>query len=234
MKIDILTMYPSIFDGFCKNPIVSRAIESGACSFSVYDMKSYTEGCYRKLDDSPYGGGKGMILRCDAVDNALSAVRDENSHVVLLSPKGRVFDQSKAVELSGYQSLLFVCGHYEGYDKRIESYCDEMISVGDYILSGGENAACVICDSVIRLLPGVLKDGVVEDESFSNGLLEYDQYTHPSEYKGMSVPKVLLSGNRAEIEKFRRESALHETALHRPDLLEKPGVIECSADEQKY
>lgn len=220
MKITVLTVCPKYFDSFAENQVVARAVRTGKLELHVVDIREFTKGSFRAIDDSPYGGGTGMLLRVDALCRALDAVKTEKSHVALMSPKGKVFNQSKAVELAGCEELVIVCGHYEGVDSRFEKYADELISIGDYILTGGEAAAMVVCDSIGRLLDNVLKDGVVEDESFSSGLLEGCQYTHPYEFCGDKVPDVLLSGNHAEIEKFRKQSALSETLKYRPDLVE--------------
>lgn len=221
MKISVLTMFPKMFSGLFENPLIQRALKSNVLELSIVDIKDHTNGSFRDIDDSPYGGGKGMILRVDAMCNALAAVKDNKSHVVLFSPKGKTLNQQKVKEFSKSEDLILVCGHYEGIDVRFESYVDETVSIGDFILSGGENAAITLCDSIVRLLPGVLKDGCSQEESFENNLLEYCQYTHPFEFNGQKVPEVLLSGNDKEIELFRQASSIMETAKYRPDLLEK-------------
>ena len=221
MKISILTICPETFDSFIRTPVITKARKRSNLDLEVVDMRSYAEGSFRKIDDSPYGGGRGMVLRVDTASRAIAATRTEKTHVVLLSPKGRPYDQKKAHELSHMDHLALVCGHFEGTDARIEDYVDEMISVGDYILTGGEIAAMAVCDSVVRLLPETLREGSAEDESFENGILEYPQYTHPEEFDGKKVPEVLLSGNAKEIKRFRTIQAIIDTIRNRPDLFEK-------------
>ena len=221
MKISILTICPESFDSFAKTSVIGKANRRSNLSLEIVDMRSYAEGSFRKIDDSPYGGGRGMVLRVDTASRAIAATRAENSHVVLLSPKGRPYDQKKAHELAKKDHVVLVCGHFEGTDARIENYVDEMISIGDYILTGGEIAAMAVCDSVVRLLPEALREGSAEDESFENGILEYPQYTHPEEFDGNKVPEVLLSGNAKEIRRFRTIQAIVDTIRNRPDLFEK-------------
>lgn len=221
MKISVLSMFPQMFSSFDENPLVKRAISSKELELKIVDIKEHTKGSFRKIDDSPCGGGKGMILRVDALFNALEAVRTKDSHVVLFSPKGKTLDQQKVKELAQKKDLILVCGHYEGVDARFESYVDEMISIGDYVLSGGEYPAMVLCDSLVRLLPGVLKDGCTTEESFEDSLLEHCQFTHPVNYNGQIVPTVLLSGNDKQIALYKEASSLMETAKYRPELLYK-------------
>lgn len=221
MKISILTICPESFDSFTKTSVIGKANRRSNLSLEIVDMRSYADGSFRKIDDSPYGGGRGMVLRVDTASRAIAATRAENSHVVLLSPKGRPYDQKKAHELAQKEHVVLVCGHFEGTDARIENYVDEMISIGDYILTGGEIAAMAVCDSVVRLLPEALREGSAEDESFENGILEYPQYTHPEEFDGNKVPEVLLSGNAKEIRRFRTIQAIVDTIRNRPDLFEK-------------
>lgn len=230
MKITILTIFPEVFSSFLKMPLVARALEKGIADVNVIDIKGYAGGCFRHIDDSPCGGGPGMILRVDTVMRAVDANRCEKSKVILLSPKGEVFCQRKARELSGEEDLVFICGHYEGVDRRVENYVDEMISVGDYVLSGGEIAAEVVVDSIVRLLDGVIRVGATEDESHENVLLEYPQYTKPVEYRGERVPDILLSGNHGAIEKWRHMEALKDTKRLRPDLYEKWRQMEALKD----
>ncbi|MBR1583043.1 MAG: tRNA (guanosine(37)-N1)-methyltransferase TrmD [Spirochaetales bacterium] len=221
MKISILTICPDTFDSFIRTPVITKARKRSNLDLEIVDIRSYAEGSFRKIDDSPYGGGRGMVLRVDTASRAIAATRTEKTHVVLLSPKGRPYDQKKAHELSHMDHLALVCGHFEGTDARIEDYIDEMISIGDYILTGGEIAAMAVCDSVVRLLPETLREGSAEDESFENGILEYPQYTHPEEFDGKKVPEVLLSGNAKEIRRFRTIQAIIDTIRNRPDLFEK-------------
>ena len=221
MRISILSIFPEFFDSFRKTAVVSRAIDRKALDLECVDIRDYAEGSYRAVDDSPYGGGPGMVMRVDTVSKAIASVRQENSHVVLLSPKGRRFDQSTAHRFARLGHLVLVCGHYEGLAERVRSYVDEEISIGDYILTGGELAAQVICDSVLRLLPKSLREGSAEDESFETGLLEYPHYTHPFEFNGKKVPEILLSGNDAKIASWRQRQAIIETIKFRPDLFDK-------------
>ena len=218
MKISILTMCPELFRYFADSTIIARSVKAGRLEIEIIDFRDFTEGSFRKIDDSPYGGGRGMVIRCQPVVDALEATRTENSHVILLSPKGQKYDQQKAREYSSYEHLILICGHYEGFDARIFPYADEIISVGDYILTGGELAAQIITDSVTRLLDGSLKEGSADDESFENGLLEYPQYTRPADFRGDKVPDVLLSGDHEAIRVWREQQALALTKKYRPDL----------------
>ncbi len=221
MKITILTIFPEVFESFLRMPLVERAIKREIVTIKVVDIKPYAGGSFRHIDDSPCGGGNGMILRFDTTMKALEANRREKSRVILLSPKGEVYSQKKARELSKEDDILLICGHYEGVDRRVENHVDEMISIGDYVLSGGETAAEVITDSIVRLLDGVIRDGATEDESHENILLEYPQYTKPVEYMGERVPDILLSGNHGAVEKWRHIEALKDTKRLRPDLFGK-------------
>ncbi len=221
MKITILTIFPEIFSSFLKMPLLERAIKKGLAVVNIIDIKNYAGGSFRHIDDSPCGGGPGMILRFDTVMKAVEANKNEESKVILLSPKGEVFSQRKARELSGEEDLVFICGHYEGVDRRVENHVDAMISIGDYVLSGGEIAAQVVVDSIVRLLSGVIREGATVDESHENVLLEYPQYTKPVEYMGERVPDILLSGNHGAIEKWKHIEALKDTKRLRPDLFEK-------------
>ena len=219
MKISILTVCPEQFGDFQRTPLVARAVKKGLLELEIIDIRDHAPGCFRKVDDSPYGGGAGLILRCQPVLAALEEVRSQKSHTVVLTPIGKPYKQEDARRLSGTEHLILICGHFEGMDARIYSYADEMISIGDYILSGGELPAMIITDSVLRLVEGSIKPGSLAEESFDNGLLEYPQYTRPADYRGQKVPDVLLSGNHEEIQKWRRENAVRITARLRPDLL---------------
>lgn len=231
MTITILTMFPECFSSLYTFPVVRRALDKGLLELRIVDIKEYAGGSFRHIDDSPCGGGKGMILRIDTLMNALEANRKENDHVVLLSPKGRPYDQKKAREFSLLESLVLVAGHYEGVDRRFEDHVDEMMSIGDYILTGGELPAMVAVDSIARLLKGALREGATDDESHENGLLEYPQYTKPVDWRGEKVPAVLLSGNHGEVEKWRRREALLDTKRLRPDLFEK---YELTEEEKRW
>lgn len=221
MKITFLTVCPDVFASFFKLPLIERALKRGLLELSVVDIREYAGGSFRHIDDSPCGGGVGMILRFDTVMKALEKNKGENARVILLSPKGKLYSQEKARELSKEEEIVIICGHYEGVDRRVENHTDEIISIGDYVLSGGESAAIVILDSIVRLFDGIIRKGAVDDESHSEGLLEYPQYTKPIEYMGERVPDILLSGNHKEIERWRRKNALLDTKRMRPDLFEK-------------
>lgn len=218
-------MFPELFDSFFKLPLVDRAVKKGIVTIDIIDIKPYAGGSFRHIDDSPCGGGVGMILRFDTIMKALEAVKkaekSDSNRVILLSPKGQVYSQRKARELVAQENLVLICGHYEGVDRRVENHVDEMISIGDYILSGGETAAEVIVDSIVRLLDGVIRQGATKEESHENVLLEYPQYTKPVEYLGERVPDILLSGNHGAIDKWRHIEALKDTKRLRPDLFEK-------------
>lgn len=226
MKITILTLCPEVFEGFLKSHVVERAAALDLCQVKVVDIRDFTKGSFRDMDDSPYGGGKGMILRVDALTRALRAVQEdaagaETTYTMLFSPRGTVYRQKDAHRLAEKNHLILVCGHYEGVDERFSDYVDEEISVGDYILTGGEIPAMAVVDSVLRLLKGNLKEGSAEEESFETGLLEYPQYTHPLEFEGKKVPEVLLSGDHQAIEAYRKQEMLRVTQKYRPDLLER-------------
>lgn len=233
MRITVLTMFPQTFDSFKDTPVLKRAVRNGGVSFSTVDIKDYAGGSFRHIDDSPCGGGPGMVIRVDTLHRALEASRTPSSHVVMLSPKGARFDQKKAREFASMKDLVLVCGHYEGIDARFGRYADEQVSIGDFILTGGELAAMVVTDSVVRLLKGSLRDGSADDESFerrsgcgvgsctSLPLLEYPQYTHPVEYNGDEVPSVLLGGDQRAIGKWKMAQSIMETVKYRSDLLDK-------------
>lgn len=226
MKITVLSLFPQYFDGLLNTSIIKRAYEKDLFSFEVVDFRKFTTEKHGHVDDTPYGGGAGMLLMCQPLLDALKAVRTENSTVILLTPQGKTFNQPMVADLSKKDHLIFLCGHYEGFDERIRDYVDMQISLGDFVLTGGEGACAIMCDAIIRLLPGVIKQNSSDDDSFSNGLLEYPQYTKPAVYDGKKVPDVLLSGHHANIEKWRREQSLKKTALYRPDLLEKVELTE--------
>ena len=219
MKITILTICPEQFGDFQKTPLISRAVDAGLLSLDIVDMRDFAPGSFRHVDDSPYGGGAGMILRCQPVLDALEAVRTPESHAVILAPIGKPYTQQDAHRLSCKEHLILICGHYEGMDARIYPHADELISIGDYVLTGGELPAMVICDSVMRLVKGSMKEKSTIEESFEDGLLEYPQYTRPADYKGQKVPEVLLSGDHEAIRKWRRDEAERVTRERRPDLL---------------
>ncbi len=224
MKISILTLFPESFDSFRKMPVTARAVEKGAVDLDIIDLKDYAPGSFRHLDDSPFGGGAGMVMRCQPVLDALKDVSGRSGtspHVVALTPAGTPYRQQDAHRLAGVEHLVLICGHYEGMDERIFTAVDEELSLGDFILTGGEPAAQCIADSIIRLLPGALREASTKEESFEDGLLEYPQYTQPREYEGMTVPDVLLSGDHGAVDRWRRKEALKRTKERRPDLYEQ-------------
>jgi len=223
MKITILSLFPAMFAGVFGESMVKRARDLGAVDIEIVDFRDYATNRHRHVDDYAFGGGAGMVIAIEPIHRALLAIPDhEAATKILLTPQGNPFDQAEAIRLSKLDHLILICGHYEGFDERIRSLVDLEISIGDYVLTGGEIAAMAIADSVARLLPGVLgsPDSAPHD-SFYDGLLEYPQYTRPADYKGMKVPDILLSGNHADIEKWRREQSLKRTIERRPDLLKK-------------
>jgi tRNA (guanine37-N1)-methyltransferase len=221
MKIDVLTLFPAMFAGPLDESIIMRARKSGLLDLKIHNLRDWTHDRHRTVDDRPFGGGPGMLLKPEPIFEAVESLRRESTKVILLSPSGRKFDQAIARELAKQDDLLLVTGHYEGFDARIrETLAHDELSIGDYVLTNGALPAMVVIDAVTRLLPGVLGDDESShDESFSHGLLEYPQYTRPAEFRGMKVPDVLVSGNHAEIEKWRREQARLRTVKDRPDLL---------------
>jgi tRNA (guanine37-N1)-methyltransferase len=222
MKIDVLTLFPAMFAGPLDESIVQRARKNGVLELAISNLRDYTHDRHKTVDDRPFGGGPGMLLKPEPIFEAVESLAGERTRVILLSPAGRKFDQAIARELSQQEHLLLICGSYEGFDERIrEQLADDELSIGDYVLTNGALPAMVIIDAVTRLLPGVLGDDESSvDESFTDGLLEYPHYTRPAEFRGMKVPDVLLSGNHAEIAKWRAEQARSRTAERRPDLLD--------------
>ena len=230
MRISVLTLFPEQFEGFFSTSIVGRSVERGIVSADLVQIHDFAKDTHRHVDDTPFGGGAGMVMKCQPVFDALQSVRTPDSRVVLLSASGKPYTQKKAHELASVPHLIFLCGHYEGVDERIAEACDEQISIGDYVLTGGELGAMVIADSVIRLLPGVIRENSIAEESYENGLLEYPQYTQPAEYNGKRVPDVLLSGHHENIRKWRLTQSLLRTRENRPDLF---AVHELTKEEQK-
>jgi tRNA (guanine37-N1)-methyltransferase len=222
MRIDIITLFPDFFENFKNHSIVGRAIKAGKIELYLHNMRDEAKDAYGSVDDHPYGGGPGMVLRVDVVAPAIAKVKllNPDAPVILMTPQGEKYTQAKAKALANESGLILVCGHYEGFDERIRDYVDSEISIGDYVLTGGELASMVIADSVVRLLPGVLGDDTSShEESHSEGLLEYPHYTRPLEYEGKKVPDVLTGGNHKKIDVWRREQSLVRTKLRRPDLL---------------
>ena len=220
MKIKILTLFPQMIEAFKDESIIKRAILKGVCDIEVIDIRDYSLDKHRHVDDTPCGGGQGMVLQVDVIDRCLKANSSEGAHKIMMTPQGRRYNQGVAMELKEYDELVILCGHYEGFDERIRSYVDEEISIGDFVLTGGELPAMVIADSVIRLLDHAIRMESHLDDSFSTGLLEYPQYTRPVSYDGMDVPEVLLNGNHKLIERFRKKESLRRTLKRRPDLLD--------------
>ena len=229
MRFDVMTLFPGMITSVTGESILGKAQKSGLIEVYAHNIRDYTKDKHRKVDDTPYGGGMGMLMSVQPIIDCYKSFSDslpKNSKVIYLSPKGSVFNHEKAVELSKLENIVFLCGHYEGVDERaLQMIVDEQISVGDFVLTGGELPALTIIDSVSRLIPGVLPDTVCyEDESIASGLLEYPQYTKPYDYCGLKVPEVLMGGNHEDIRKWRRFEALKETFIYRPDLLDKANL----------
>ena len=220
MKISILTLFPEFFDGFLTNSIIKRAIAKEKVEIEIVNIRNFTLDKHGRVDSAPVGGGAGLIMKCQPVLDCLKSVKQKNSHVVLLSPRGKTYNQARARSFAKLEHLVIICGHYEGTDERINRHVNELISIGDYILTGGEIGAEIISDSIIRLLDGVIAPESIVDESFENGLLEYPQYAEPFEYEGDQIPDILYSGNHTAIEKWRKKQSLKLTKEYRPDLLE--------------
>ena len=222
MKIDILTLFPEMFDGFLNTSIIKSAQNRKLVDINTVNIRDYSMDKHKKVDDTPYGGGAGMVMRPDVVYDAYKSIKDEKAKVIYMTPQGKTLNQEMVENLSKQEHLIILCGHYEGIDQRvIDKIVDEEISIGDYVLTGGEIPAMVLIDSVSRYVQGVLKQESIKEESFSNGLLEYPQYTRPEVFEGESVPEVLLSGHHGNIEKWRKEKTLEITQTKRPDLLKK-------------
>lgn len=222
MKIKILTLFPEMFDGFVSNSIIKRAISKEAVDIEIINIRDYTNDKYGRVDTPPIGGGAGLIMKCQPIVDCLKSIDYKNSYTLLLSPKGKQFNQQKAHELvKNHQDIILICGHYEGVDDRINSYVDEQISIGDYILTGGELGAMVISDALIRLLDGAISNDSTIEETFETGLLEYPQYTEPRDFEGQKVPDILYCGNHQAIAKWRKKQSLKITKELRKDLFDK-------------
>ncbi len=232
MRFDAISVIPQVFDGYLGASILGRAAARGIYEFHAHDLRDWTHDRHRTVDDAPFGGGQGMLMKPEPIYEAVEAVSSMASprpHVVFFSPCGTPFDQGVARRLAGMGRICFVCGRYEGMDERVYQLADEVLSLGDFVLTGGELAALAVTDAVVRLLPGALGDEMsAQDESFSDGLLEYAQYTRPASFRGMDVPAVLLSGDHGAVDRWRRTSSLERTAALRPDLL---GDVDLSSDE---
>ena len=221
MIIDILTLFPRMFDGFLTESIIKRAIENKKVTINIYDFREYSKDPHGKVDDTPYGGGPGMVLCPQPIFDCIKSIRTDDSFVIMLTPEGKVYNQEMALNLKNKKHLILLCGHYEGFDERIKSICDMFISVGDFILTGGEIPSMLITDSIVRLLDGVIEKESLETESFNNKLLDYPTYTKPQVYEGMEVPKVLLSGDHKKIAEYRKQEQIKKTKELRPDLMEE-------------
>lgn len=232
MRIDTLSTFPGMFESVMGESMMKRAREKGLLDFKAWDLRDWTHDRHRTTDDEPYGGGHGLVMKCEPVYEALEDMldlgdgalpdADHGARIICMAPQGRTFDDAYAKELSGEDRLVFICGHYEGLDERIHAIADDVISIGDYVLTSGELASMVVIDSVVRKLPGVLgAEKGADEESFSDGLLEFPQYTRPASFRGMDVPEVLLSGHHSNIGKWRREQSIKRTLDSRPDLILK-------------
>ena len=221
MKIDILTLFPEMFVNVFSESIIKRAQEEEKVEINIHNFRDYTDDIHGKVDDTPYGGGAGMVLSIQPIYDAVMDLKDDDSTVILMTPSGKVFNQSLAYDLSLKKHLIIICGHYEGFDDRIRNIVDLEISIGDFVLTGGEVPSMAIVDSIVRLIPGVITEESLKSESFTDGLLDYPVYTKPREFKGMKVPEVLLSGDHKKIDEYRYQERLKRTKENRGDLLEK-------------
>ena len=219
MTIDILTLFPQMFDGFLNTSIIKRAIEDKKVKINIHNIRDYSPYKNKQVDDYPYGGGAGMILMCEPIFNAIESIKTKESYVIMLTPSGKTFNQKQAKELINHKHIILLCGHYEGFDERIKTIIDLELSVGDFILTGGEIPSMLITDCITRLIPGVINNQSLEDESFNNNLLDYPNYTRPYEFRKMKVPDVLISGHHENIKKYRHEEQLKITKEKRPDLI---------------
>mgnify|MGYP002646148245 CR=1 FL=1 len=221
MRIDVLTLFPEMFECLISTSIIKRAILNKKVTINLVNIRDYSEYNNNQVDDTPFGGGNGMVLMCDPVFKALESVKTDESYTIIMTPRGNIYKQGTAKKYKEIKHLIIICGHYEGFDERIYNLVDEEISIGDFILTGGEIPAMSVIDSVVRLIPGVITEGSLESESFENNLLDYPVYTKPRIYNGMEVPEVLLSGNHAKIKEYREKERLRITKEKRPDLLER-------------
>ncbi len=221
MKIDILTLFPDMFIGFLNTSIIKRALFDKLVEINIHNIRDYSKDAHKRVDDYQFGGGSGMILMPEPIFDAVTALKTNETTVIMMTPQGVPYHQQQAKALVSHKHLLIICGHYEGFDERIRTLVDLEISIGDYILTGGELPSMIITDSVVRLIDGVIEEESHQNESFSDSLLDYPVYTKPQNFKGMEVPEVLLSGHHANIKKWRLEEQIKRTANRRPDLLEK-------------
>lgn len=230
MKIDILTIFPEFFDGFLSTSIIKRAIECDQVIIKTHQIRDFSKRKHQYIDDTPYGGGVGMLMQFPPFYEAINHLKNDKTKVILLSPQGKLFNQEIATKLAKEEHLILLCGHYEGVDARVESIIDEELSIGDYVLTGGEIPAMIVSDAITRLLPDVIHEDSSQEDSLQNGWLKYPQYTKPEHYKDFSVPDILLSGHHQNIEKWRKRQQVLKTYLKRPDLLEK---IDLTEEEKK-
>ena len=221
MKFYVMTLFPEMIETVMSGSIIGRAARKGLLEVHAVNIRDFSTDKHKHVDDTPYGGGAGMLLRCEPIYECIDAIKTDKSHIIILSPEGMTYNQKKASELTKYEHLIIICGHYEGFDERIKLLADEVISIGDYILTGGEIPAMALIDSITRLIPGVINKESLESESFDNNLLDYPMYTKPRSYRGMDVPDVLISGDHAKIKAWREEKKLEKTKDNRPDLMEK-------------
>lgn len=219
MRIDVLTLFPNMFNGILEESIIKRAIEKELVTINLINFRDYTPLKNGQVDDTPYGGGSGMVLRCEPIFNAIDAIRTPDAKVILLTPDGKTYNQSIATSLKNEKHLILICGHYEGFDERIRTLVDCEISVGDFILTGGEIPAMILIDSITRLIDGAITKGSLDSESFDNNLLDYPTYTKPRVYRGLEVPEVLTNGDHAKIAEWRKNEQIKKTEAKRPDLL---------------
>ena len=224
MRIDILTLFPEMFEGFLNTSIIKRAVDKGLVEINLYNFRDYSLDKNKKVDDTPYGGGKGMVLMCQPIFDCIEQVKTEDSKVIMLTPDGVTFKQNVAYDLSKEKHLILLCGHYEGFDERIKSIVDIELSIGDFVLTGGEVASMVVVDAITRLIPGVIAEDSHINDSFNNNLLDYPTYTRPANFRGMEVPEVLISGNHQKIDDYRKEMMYNKTIEKRKDLLDSGDV----------
>ena len=220
MKIDVLSLFPEMYEGVLSESIIKRAREKGIVEINIHNFRDYSTDPHNKVDDTPFGGGAGMVLMCEPIFRCIENLKTKDSIVIMLTPDGSVYNQKMALDLSLKKHLILLCGHYEGFDERIKSICDMFISVGDYILTGGEIPSMILIDSIVRLIDGAITKESLESESFNNKLLDYPTYTKPRNFRGMEVPDVLLSGDHKKIKEWRELEQIKKTKTLRPDLME--------------
>lgn len=230
MKIDIITIFPEFFDPFLRTSIIKRGIEDGFIDIKTHQLRDYSSLKHNRIDDTPYGGGAGMLMMFPPFYEAIKTLKMGDSHIIMTSPQGKLFDQQKAIELAKKKHIIILCGHYEGIDARVEDLIDEEVSIGNYVLTGGEMPAMIISDAISRLVPGVIHEDSSETDSLQNGWLKYPQYTKPEVYEGYAVPDILLTGHHQNIEKWRKEQSVRRTLTKRPDLIEK---VKLTKEEKK-